>query len=241
MKKEYEDYLYSGLNKDELVKMSKSDFSILANGVRRLRCIIVNRNCDNDILALLIQNQSTPFDKLEDRILDGLARFEITTISLLFLAVKRFKNNNNFMRAVKYNVNYPQFIVKQKEAADNFNKTVDLSIKQLAAASNLATIENIKTKETELEQHRAELIEQYPDIAGQLSNMSEFTNAVIAATLRVSNSHSNSSERFTPMFNRDATNNQRNQDYAAATSQSADSLNQTNCEFLMNVFNSVYR
>lgn len=215
MKQGYEDYLYSRLSKDELVKMSKSDFSILANGARRLRCIIVNRNCDNDILALLIQNQSTPFDKIEARILDGLARFEITTIRLLLLAVKRFKNNNNFMRAIKYNVNYPQFIAKQTEAADDFNRILNLNIKQLETARTLEVIENIKIKETELEQHRAELIEQYPDISVQLSNMSEFTNAVVAATIRVRSSQANSSERFTPMFNRDATNNQRNHDYAA--------------------------
>lgn len=202
MKPGHEDYSYSILDKEQLISISKSDFSIAKNPVCRLRCILVNSNCDNDVLEGLIQNKSTPFDKLEPRILDGIARCDIKNLELLLLAIERFKDVPSFMSAIKYNANYLKFIAMQKKAkkaTDNFNRAVALNIEKLKTADTLPRIEKIKIKKTELEQQRQELLQQYP--GAQLSDMSEFVNAIIATKVRAKSARSSTFTRLTPMFN----------------------------------------
>lgn len=243
MKQKYQDYLYSRSNKDALIKMAKSDFTILTNGAQLLKIIIFNPNCDNEVLELLIGNKSTPFDKLEARILDGIARREIKTLRLLSLAIKRFMNDRQFkqfMLAIESNANYYGFTVKQNESIDNFNKIVAMHIQELETASTLAIIEDIKSKKALLEQQKTELIEQYPGIATQLSSISELDDAVVAATIRVTSAQSSSSSTpFTPMFNRYSTNSQRNNQESSAPSQSTRDPNIIDSEMIMNIFNSV--
>ena len=177
----YENYCYIKLNKAELLEVSKSDFSSIKYDTVSLISIIMNYNCDNEVLEALLKNESVSLDKLKndhaDRILHGLASVVIKDITLFLLAIKRFKNNKYFMLGIKSNeICYGTFLKKQEQAVELFNNTLTEQVEKLNHTNKLDSISSINK---ELQLKREELLEQYPE--AQLLSISEVINNVKAA------------------------------------------------------------
>lgn len=178
----YENYCYIKLNKAELLKVSKSDFSSIKYDTVSLVSIIMNYNCDKEVLEALLKNKSVSLDKLENdhanRILHGLASVVIKDVTLLLLAIKRLKNNKYFMLGIKRNeICYGTFLKKQEQAVELFNKTLTEQVEKLNHANKLDS-NSISSVNKELQLTKEELLEQYPE--AQLLTISEVINKVKA-------------------------------------------------------------
>lgn len=172
------------INTNKLIEIAKSNFTVELKKIFYLKAIIFHDSFNNDVLKVLVQNLSAPLNKLDPPILRGIARLEIETIETLLLAIKRLRDNEYFMSAIKDNKHcYSKFLEKQKAAVESFNEALTKQVKELEEANTVETIQNINSKKTQLEQQRQELLEQYPE--AQPLTISEFINNITTVTNRI--------------------------------------------------------
>lgn len=154
--------------KQELIDMA-SNFPVQAkekDTIYLLRRLFFNNdkieNIINDLLEKLINNFEVPLENLEDRLLNGIGRKEIKEIGLFFSAIRRLKDNNDFILGIRKNSLYAQFTESCKKDIADFNAKIESYIEELSTAETLSDISNIKNRQQEIQGKRQELLLKYP-------------------------------------------------------------------------------
>ena len=123
----------------ELGKASKyrlleiiDSYDFLEDGELYLSSIICHPECDDEVLKALIQKSDAPLEALDNDMLDFIAYKEITSLEVIFLAMKRFENHKLFIASIKQNPCYLKF--KEQGCFLNVDRSASCEGEQVKAA-----------------------------------------------------------------------------------------------------------